>query len=156
MGVPLVRHGQFIGFLTIDSFSPGTYQADDTLLAQTFADEAAIVIENARLYEKAQQLATEDLLTKVHNRRYFYELAQKELERSRRYQSPLSIIMLDIDHFKKVNDRYGHGVGDQVLIEFVKRVQKELRSSDIFARYGGEEFVILLVESNLEKSVSGC
>jgi diguanylate cyclase (GGDEF)-like protein/PAS domain S-box-containing protein len=152
MGVPLVRHGQFIGFLTIDSFSPGTYQTDDTLLAQTFADEAAIVIENARLYEKAQQLATEDSLTKVHNRRYFYELAQKELERSRRYHNPLSIIMLDIDHFKKVNDRYGHGVGDQVLIEFVKRVQKELRSSDIFARYGGEEFVILVVESDLEKA----
>jgi diguanylate cyclase (GGDEF)-like protein/PAS domain S-box-containing protein len=153
MGVPLIRHGQFIGFMTIDNHKMGAYSKEEAAIAQTFADEAAIVIENARLYERAQILATSDGLTGIYNRRYFYEVSKKEFERSKRYGSSLSVIMMDIDHFKYVNDRYGHLAGDQVLIQFVERVKDELRGTDILARYGGEEFAILLLESNLDEAL---
>ena len=152
LGVPLIRRNQFIGFMTIDSYSVGTYHQEDALIAQTFADEAAIMIENARLYEKAQLMATFDALTGIHNRRYFFEEAKKEFNRLKRYNNQLSVIMIDIDHFKLINDRFGHAAGDKVLIQFVERVQKKLRNSDVLARYGGEEFSILLPQTGLEQA----
>ncbi len=150
MGVPLIRHDEFIGLLTLDNYNPYAYTQEDASLALSFANSAAIVIENARLFEQTQQMALTDTLTGIFNRRYFYELAQKEFSRSKRYQNPMSIILIDIDHFKNVNDHYGHLAGDQVLMQFVQRIQEELRTSDIFARFGGEEFIILLPETNLE------
>ncbi len=152
LGVPLIRRGQFIGFMTIDSYTVGAYHTEDAIIAQTFADEAAIMIENARLYEKAQELATLDGLTSIHNRRYFFEAASKEFERTIRYESSLSVIMIDIDHFKIINDRYGHAAGDKLLIQFVRRVKEQLRNIDILARYGGEEFAVLLPETGLEQA----
>jgi diguanylate cyclase (GGDEF)-like protein/PAS domain S-box-containing protein len=149
MGVPLFRHDEFIGLMTIDNHKPAAYTQEDASLALSFANSAAIVIENARLFDQTQQMALTDTLTGVYNRRYFYELALKEFARSKRYQDPLSIIMIDIDHFKNVNDRYGHLAGDQVLMQFVQRIQNELRASDVLARFGGEEFIILLPETNL-------
>lgn len=149
MGVPLIRHDEFIGLMTIDNYNPYAYTQEDASLALSFANSAAIVIENARLFEQTQQMALTDTLTGIYNRRYFYELAQKEFSRSKRYQSPMSVILIDIDHFKNVNDHYGHLAGDQVLMQFVQRIQEELRTSDILARFGGEEFIILLPETNL-------
>jgi diguanylate cyclase (GGDEF)-like protein/PAS domain S-box-containing protein len=149
MGVPLIRHDEFIGLLTIDHYQPCAYTQEDASLALSFANSAAIVIENARLFEQTQRMALTDTLTGIYNRRYFYELAQKEFSRSKRYQNPMSIILIDIDHFKNVNDHYGHLAGDQVLMQFVQRIQEELRTSDILARFGGEEFIILLPETNL-------
>jgi diguanylate cyclase (GGDEF)-like protein/PAS domain S-box-containing protein len=149
MGVPLIRHEEFIGLLTIDKYNPCAYTQEDARLALSFANSAAIVIENARLFEQTQLMALTDTLTGIYNRRYFYELAQKEFSRSKRYQNPMSIILIDIDHFKNVNDHYGHLAGDQVLMQFVQRIQEELRTSDILARFGGEEFIILLPETNL-------
>lgn len=149
MGVPLVRHDEFIGLMTIDNYNPSAYTQEDASLALSFANSAAMVIENARLFEQTQQMALTDSLTGIFNRRYFYELAQKEFSRSKRYQNPMSIILIDIDHFKNVNDHYGHLAGDQVLMQFVQRIQEELRTSDILARFGGEEFIILLPETNL-------
>jgi len=149
MGVPLIRHDEFIGLLTIDNYNPSAYTQEDASLALSFANSAAIVIENARLFEQTQKMALTDTLTGIYNRRYFYELAQKEFSRSKRYQSPMSVILIDIDHFKNVNDHYGHLAGDQVLMQFVQRIQEELRTSDILARFGGEEFIILLPETNL-------
>jgi len=115
-----------------------------------------LAISKARTYQKLeedeillQHLAATDSLTGLYNRRHFLQVLEREFSRSKRYNSPLSIIMLDIDKFKLVNDTYGHAVGDEVLIQFSKTFTNALRKSDIPARIGGDEFVILLPETNL-------
>lgn len=99
-----------------------------------------------------ERLATHDYLTGILNRRAFLEKATHELQRDIRYQRPLTILLLDIDHFKNINDRFGHAAGDAVLTEFTRCCQGELRECDIFARYGGEEFIALLPESDIDSA----
>ena len=123
---------------------------DQVRLAQTLADRLATAIENARLFGEVQQLAVTDSLTGVHNRRYFFELAEREFERARRFKRPLSALMLDIDHFKRVNDTYGHAVGDRVLRALAQQCRQSLRDIDLLGRYGGEEFSVLLPECGLD------
>lgn len=98
--------------------------------------------------------AITDPLTGLYNRRYFLQQGQKELLRARRYCYPLSLLMLDLDHFKKVNDIYGHAIGDQVLIRTARRILDSIRDVDIAARYGGEEFVVLLPETNIKSATT--
>jgi diguanylate cyclase (GGDEF)-like protein len=150
MGLPLCVRGEPIGYLTMDSNLVGAYDDQDAGLVQAFADEVAIAIENANLFKQVQHLAITDPLTGMNNRRYFFEAARREFERARRYQSPLSLIMVDIDYFKGVNDTYGHQAGDRVLVAVTGRCREKLREVDICARYGGEEFVFLLPETDLE------
>jgi diguanylate cyclase (GGDEF)-like protein/PAS domain S-box-containing protein len=114
---------------------------------------ATDVTKRVELYQKTQRLATQDSLTGCFNRRHFVELARKELKRVTRYQRSVSIVMLDIDHFKSFNDKYGHPVGDQVLCALVNLCQKILRNVDVLARYGGEEFLILMPETDSEASL---
>ncbi len=95
-----------------------------------------------------ENLAITDGLTGIYNHRYFYEKINEEFERAKRYNAPLSLIMFDFDYFKRINDRYGHVVGDSVLVEMAKIVMSNIRKHDIFARYGGEEFVLLLPHTN--------
>ncbi|WP_420406343.1 diguanylate cyclase [Nisaea sp.] len=108
--------------------------------------EYALRLEH--LNEQLELLATTDPLTSAHNRRYFMSKLQDEMERVCRYNRPSSLLMLDIDHFKNINDTYGHDVGDAVLIEMVKVLDREVRHLDTVARLGGEEFAILLPETN--------
>jgi diguanylate cyclase (GGDEF)-like protein len=103
-----------------------------------------------QLYQEVKRLANQDVLTGCFNRRYFMELAAQEIQRSMRYKRPLSLLMVDIDHFKNVNDRYGHQIGDQVLCNLVLLCQKQLRTIDTLGRYGGEEFVVLMPETASE------
>ncbi len=91
-----------------------------------------------------------DPLTEVFNRRYLFEIFKREIARAKRYNEPLSVIMMDIDHFKKINDTYGHMIGDKILKGIAKVIKERIRTSDIIARYGGEEFVIVLTNANLE------
>ena len=105
-------------------------------------------IEKRRLMERA----IKDHLTKLYNRFYFEEEGNRELERARRYGYPLSLIMLDLDNFKQINDRYGHQKGDEVLIKFADVIRKNIRRTDMPVRYGGEEFLILLPHTNLEEA----
>jgi len=101
-------------------------------------------------YEYLYQASVEDPLTQVPNRRYFDAFLMREIARTRRYNRPLSLMMLDIDHFKQINDTYGHVCGDKVLREFAEVVTGRLRKSEFLARYGGEEFAIILPETHLE------
>ena len=113
-----------------------------------FASQIAVAIENARLMDKIQQLAITDDLTGLYNRRGLYEVGRIEIERTRRYNIPLASIVMDIDHFKRVNDQHSHAIGDQVLRSFAKTLQENIRELDVVGRIGGEEFVILLPGSD--------
>ncbi len=97
--------------------------------------------------ELVQILATEDSLTGVHNRRHFFHLAELEIENSKRYGRPLTLLIIDVDHFKSVNDSYGHSIGDRALQRIAAICREKLRKTDIIGRYGGEEFAVLLTET---------
>lgn len=153
LGVPLMGHGQILGYISLYHNLPAVYNAGHARLAEIFANEASIAIENARLFEQVQLLAVTDELTGFYNRRYFYELVEIELARSRRYHHPTSLIMIDLDHFKQVNDRFGHTTGDQVLQEICATIRKAVRESDVLGRHGGEEFVLLLPETPFDRAV---
>jgi diguanylate cyclase (GGDEF)-like protein len=103
--------------------------------------------EQKKLSQKLEKLATIDSLTEIPNRRYFLDLANKELQRTQRYGQEFSLLMLDLDYFKNVNDTYGHAAGDEVLIQMTKTTTNCLRNVDIFGRLGGEEFAILLPQT---------
>jgi diguanylate cyclase (GGDEF)-like protein len=104
--------------------------------------------------QKLEQLATTDSLTGIWNRRQMETSIQQAIERSNRYGEPLALILCDIDFFKAINDQRGHPVGDQVLIEFCRRIQQHLRSSDGFGRWGGEEFLILLNQGDQKAAMA--
>ena len=145
--VPICRREVVIGFLNLNSSITGFFSYNLADRLQAFASQVAVAIENARLYEHDHILSITDGLTGLHTSRYFFELAKLEFERSRRTDSDLSIIMLDVDYFKRVNDTYGHLVGDDVLREIACRLRSCLRSVDLAARFGGEEFVLLMAQT---------
>jgi diguanylate cyclase (GGDEF)-like protein len=111
-----------------------------------------ILMASQRLHYELEQLASKDSLTGAYNRRALYELGENEVARVQRQESPLSILMLDLDHFKAINDAHGHQVGDEVLIEFAKRLQSVLRKPAVLGRYGGEEFVALLPDTKRDEA----
>jgi diguanylate cyclase (GGDEF)-like protein/PAS domain S-box-containing protein len=149
LGVPLMAQDRLIGMLALDSAQPGAFDDDHARLAGAFADQVAIALEQARLFQDVQRLAVTDSLTGVHNRRHFFELAAFEYQLACRYQRPLSAILFDLDHFKAVNDAHGHLAGDRVLRAVAQQCRGLLRKSDLVGRYGGEEFVCLLPETTL-------
>jgi len=107
-----------------------------------------LLLPALRALERERDLARSDYLTGVANRRYFFELAQTELDRSHRYKRPFSIAYIDLDGFKTVNDQWGHQTGDKLLCAVANRVKRELRRTDIIARFGGDEFIVLLLETD--------
>jgi diguanylate cyclase (GGDEF)-like protein len=143
-GAPVFAGEQIIGVLVVGSCETGAYTARHSERLAAFAGQAALALQNARLYRDMQRMATEDPLTGIFNRRHFFARATAEVTRAIRGRQPLACIMLDIDHFKRVNDTHGHLVGDQTLRQTAGRCADLLRPYDLFARYGGEEFVILL------------
>ena len=148
--IPLIAQGQAIGTLAVSRHQPGNpYTAEEQAFLQNLANHVALTVMNARLHELVRYQARTDALTRVYNRRHFLSLAELEFSRSERYAKPLSMILLDLDHFKEVNDRYGHGVGDQLLQSVAERCRSNIRPADIIGRYGGEEFTILLPETEL-------
>jgi diguanylate cyclase (GGDEF)-like protein len=151
-GAPIQVKGKTVGFINLNAAVPGYFKEEHARRLQAFANQAAIAVENAQLYAQTQQLAITDDLTGLYNRRGLFELGRREVERAVRFGHCLSVLMLDIDHFKAVNDSYGHQTGDQVLQILSKRCLENIREIDILGRYGGEEFVILLPESNPENT----
>jgi diguanylate cyclase (GGDEF)-like protein len=140
----------FPGALVMLSDRAEAFSATDVPVLKTFADVASLALQNALLNDELERLVVTDPLTGALNRRGYFERARIEMVRSKRYNRPLAAIMLDIDHFKSVNDTLGHAVGDVVLAEFVERLRNALRTVDILGRVGGEEFVVLLPETTID------
>jgi diguanylate cyclase (GGDEF)-like protein len=126
------------------------YTGDHISRLTAYANQAAVAISRAQMVERLSWFATTDPLTGVPNRRYFYEIGARELERAQRYLRPFSVLMLDIDHFKSVNDRFGHSAGDRLLSSVVELCLSQLRKSDHMGRLGGEEFAFVLPETNAQ------
>lgn len=128
----------------------GGDEFDDTDLrtVRTFASHAAVAVDNVRLHDEARRLSNTDPLTGLDNYRHLKDLLRREAHRSSRFGHPLCVVVMDLDHFKDVNDTYGHAAGDAVLVEFARRVRAEIRGVDLAFRYGGEEFVLLLPETD--------
>lgn len=149
-GAPIIAKGQLAGFINLVGVSSNFYHQEHAIRLQAFADQAAIAIENARLYAEVERLATLDEVTGILNRRRLFQLGRREMELSRRYGTSLAAILLDIDLFKKINDTYGHTAGDRVLSGIASTISHNIREIDLFGRYGGEEFVILLPSTGAE------
>jgi diguanylate cyclase (GGDEF)-like protein len=150
VAVPLHGESEPVGMLAIFSRRPNYAFAEETVSElEALAVRAAPAIENARRFREARELADIDALTGLHNRRYFHETLEREVSRARRYRRPLSLVVLDLDDFKAVNDQIGHLAGDDVLADVGERMRGVVRTADIACRIGGEEFAVLLPESSL-------
>ena len=151
---PLVLHGKVVGSLNQASRDPGHFRdGKATDLLQHLAAVTAMCIDNAVSHEKLKQDGLTDPLTGIYNRRFFERRLGEEADKLRRSRGCLACIVADIDHFKRINDTYGHLIGDHVLQRVAAELGKDLRSSDVLARYGGEEFVLLLPSTAVELAV---
>ena len=153
MCLPLVSAGQPLGVLALESASAGAFRAADLRALESVADICAIAIQNAHYFEQARRMAFVDGLTGVYNRRYFEQRILEELERAARYSGGLAVLMLDIDLFKRVNDEFGHLLGDEVLRQLSTILTQQLRKVDVVCRYGGEEFSILVPQTTGEHAM---
>ncbi|RKY31792.1 MAG: hypothetical protein DRP74_04080 [Candidatus Omnitrophota bacterium] len=142
---PLEINKVLLGYLLADGI-----KEEDKLKFEILSQQFLLGVKRSILYHELQELAIRDSLTGVFNRRYYLERLNEELRRSGKFKYNFSCLMIDIDHFKKYNDRYGHLVGDAVLKEVSKRIKENIRQIDFMSRYGGEEFSVILSETDKE------
>ena len=141
---PLIIEDRIIGVMMLQSYKKHTYNVEDLKKLKTLTTYVAIALENAKLFDEVKYLANYDGLTGVLNRREIMKRGEVNLETNREAGVGTGVIMLDIDHFKQINDQYGHIVGDKVLKEIARIAKDNIRSTDLIGRYGGEEFLIIL------------
>jgi diguanylate cyclase (GGDEF)-like protein len=149
--VPIIMREKVLGVLFLqDCVEARAWSIDDISLIGSLADHLSVAIENAELHQERERQAVIDGLTGVANRRSFNEMLAREYERARRYEHPLSLVMIDLDHLKKINDTYGHQAGDEAIRAIGTVLRQSSRSVDLPARYGGEEFCVLLPNTEID------
>jgi len=151
--IPLMIENEIIGVLNLNDNEKGFFNVGDLDFSLNVSEFVALSISNALLFEKVEKLSVTDGLTGLDNHQQMQSILKNEVFRCQRYSSSLSVIMLDIDHFKNVNDTYGHQKGDDILLDFASIMKKFCRSNDVAARYGGEEFVLVLPETKVKGAV---
>lgn len=152
--VPLKCKGKILGVIElINKIGKTTFSEEDLFVLTTLADYAAIALENAHFLQKVRELTIVDDVTKLYNSRFMNDYLDLEIRRSQRYSLDLSIIFLDLDYFKRVNDTYGHLIGTRLLQEVANSISSCLRNIDIAVRYGGDEFVIILPSTSKNDAV---
>ncbi|MEK7774703.1 MAG: diguanylate cyclase [Candidatus Zixiibacteriota bacterium] len=149
MLVPMTSHGHTVGVLLAEGMATDQFNEREGQLFSIVARSASMALENAELHKRTEELTIIDELTETFNYRYFVQKLQEEKRRALRYTVPLSLIMVDIDWFKKLNDTYGHEVGNVVLREISNIIKRCVRDVDLFARYGGEEFAVILPQTGV-------
>ncbi|HET9870789.1 MAG TPA: diguanylate cyclase, partial [bacterium] len=150
VSAPFLAGNEMLGLVRMESAVPGVFRQDDARLLSTFADLGTVALEHVALYKQTIELAITDGLTGLYVQRYYKERVRDEVFRALEHGFPLCVLMIDVDHFKSYNDRYGHLVGDKVL-KVVSQILKEtIRTVDLAARYGGEEFSVLLLKTPLD------
>ena len=143
--IPMVVYDDAIGVINVTNKKKGQEFTDqDIKMLKAVADQAAVAVNKAQLWD----MAVTDSLTGLYLRRYFMVKLQEEIHRAERYKKVLSVIMIDLDRFKNINDTYGHDVGDRALVSISHFLKKNIRDLDALARYGGEEFVLLLPDAD--------
>jgi diguanylate cyclase (GGDEF)-like protein len=147
MAVPLIVGARVVGVLQLFGGGARNLPADRREILEILASHGAAAIESSRLHQAVEERSHRDALTKLYNRRRLEEDLETELKRAHRYKSPLSFVMMDVDHFKRLNDTYGHAKGDQILEELGHVLETTVRNTDTAYRYGGEEFSVLLRET---------
>jgi diguanylate cyclase (GGDEF)-like protein len=146
----MITHAKVLGVLHTESVKMNRFSDMDQKVLSILASSAALAYENSRLHAELEQMVVIDELTGINNYRYFAEKLADEKRRAARYQQPLSLIMVDIDWFKKCNDTYGHEAGNVLLKGVAGVIKTIIRDTDVPARYGGEEFIVILPQTSHE------
>ncbi|MBI4411797.1 MAG: diguanylate cyclase [Deltaproteobacteria bacterium] len=153
LSIPLVTSGEVVGVLNVGDSKKGAFSLTDVQSLESVANQIAIAYDRSRLYMKTKELSITDELTGVHNRRHFQQVLHMEWKRATRFIRPVSVLMIDVDYFKRFNDTYGHLKGDQALKNLACLLSENLREVDTVARFGGEEFVVLLADTRLKEAL---
>ena len=150
LGVPVSYHNVCFGAITVESQQPYKYTERDEKILTILANNFGVALERSHALKQLEMQATTDGLTQLYNYRSFMQSIVNEVERSIRYDLKFTLLVIDVDYFKQVNDTHGHLAGDKVLIHVASAIKKNTRNVDIVCRYGGEEFTVILVETSLQ------
>lgn len=152
LAAPIVIERQLAGVIRLNGFEPQLFGIGDLRILESLSLLASLALENLQLLNRLHEGAVRDNLTGLYTHRHFEERLAEEILRAGRYQTEFCLLLMDIDHFKRYNDTYGHAAGDQVLVRFAQVLQELARPVDLVARYGGEEFVLILPQTSIDQA----